>query len=123
MRTELAILVDAGAAWAKASVIGRVRGRWRVVTRVAQPTAWGSSELRRALVERLAALADPRLASRADELVDEANRIECHSAGRPGRLAIVAVSREISGLAARRAAEAAGWAVVELASLDDGRSL
>jgi hypothetical protein len=36
---------------------------------------------------------------------------------------VVAVSRELSGSAARRAAEAAGWQVTESVSLDDGRSL
>jgi hypothetical protein len=121
--TELAVLVDVGSAWAKATVIGRVRGRWRIVTRVAQPTAWGAAELRRALVARLGEGVDPRLASRADELLAAANRIECHTARQPGRMAIVAVSRELSGSAARRAAEAAGWDVVEAITLDDGRSL
>lgn len=123
IEAELALLVDVGSAWAKASVIGRVRGRWRVVTRAAQPTAWGPAELRRALVGRLAASVDPRLADRAEELLASANRIECHTARRPGRLAVVAVSRELSGSAARRAAEAAGWDVVEIVTLDDGRSL
>jgi MutL protein len=36
---------------------------------------------------------------------------------------IVAVSRELSGQAARRAAEAAGWEIAEVVTLDDGRSL
>ena len=121
--TELALLMDVGSAWAKASVIGRVRGRWRLVTRVAQPTAWGSAELRRQLVSRLGAVVDRRLADRVDELVGSANRIECHTARRPARLAIAAVSRELSGQAARRAAESAGWQIVEAVTLDDGRSL
>jgi MutL protein len=120
---ELALLVDAGSAWAKAAVIGRVRGRWRLVTHAAQPTAWGASELRATLTARLRGAADPRLAARIDDLFAGANRIECHTAKRPGRLAVVAVSREVSGSAARRAAEAAGWDVVELVTLDDGRSL
>ncbi|HEX2766660.1 MAG TPA: hypothetical protein VHR55_08520, partial [Candidatus Limnocylindria bacterium] len=97
--TELALLLDVGSAWAKAAVIGRVRGRWRVVTRVSQPTAWGSAELRRRLVERLESVVDRRLAGRAEELVASANRIECHTASRPARLAIAAVSRELSGTA------------------------
>jgi hypothetical protein len=121
--TELAVLLDVGSAWAKASIIGRVRGRWRLVTHVAQPTAWGSSELRQALLDRLVAATDPRLWGRAEELLASANRIECHTARRPGRLAVVAVSRELSGSAARRTAEAAGWQVVEVVTLDDGRSL
>jgi hypothetical protein len=121
--TELALLIDVGSAWAKASVIGRVRGRWRLVTRVSQPTAWGSSELRRSLVARLGAALDRRLTGRVDDLVASANRIECHTARRPARLAIAAVSRELSGGAARRAAESAGWQVVEWVTLDDGRSL
>ncbi|MGH2445985.1 MAG: glutamate mutase L [Thermoleophilaceae bacterium] len=121
--TELALLLDVGSAWAKAGVIGRVRGRWRLVAHAAQPTAWGSSELRRALVDQLRAASDPRLADRLDDLVAGANRIECHTARRLGRLAVVAVSRELSGGAARRAAEAAGWHVAELVTLDDGRSL
>lgn len=121
--TELAVLVDVGSAWAKAGVIGRVQGRWRLVTSVAQPTAWGAAELRRTLVARLEAALDPRLAHRAADLLASANRIECHTARRPARLAVVGVSRELSGGAARRAAEAAGWEVVELVTLDDGRSL
>ena len=121
--TELAVLLDVGSAWAKATIIGRVRGRWRVVTRVAQPTAWGASELRTALLERMARAVDPRLSARLPDLLASANRIECHTARRPGRLAVVAVSRELSGSAARRAAEAAGWQIVEQVTLDDGRSL
>jgi hypothetical protein len=121
--TELAVLLDVGSAWAKASIIGRVRGRWRVVSHVRQPTAWGAAELRGALLERLGRAVDPRLAARLDELLASANRIESHTARRPGRLAVVAVSRELSGSAARRAAEAAGWQIVEQVTLDDGRSL
>lgn len=123
VETELALLIDVGSAWAKASVIGRVRGRWRIVTRVAQPTAWGASELHRSLRERLEGTVDPRLAPRLDELLASGSRIECHTARRPGRIVVAAVSRELSGGAARRAAEAAGWQVVEVVTLDDGRSL
>ena len=123
VRTELALLLDVGSAWAKAGVIGRVRGRWRVVAHAAQPTSWGSAELRRTLVRQLAAVGDRRLADRFDDLLADANRIECHTARQSGRLAIVAVSRELSGAAARRAAEAAGWEVAQIVTLDDGRSL
>ena len=111
VRAEMALLVDVGSAWAKAGVIGRVRGRWRLVAYAAQPTSWGASALRRALVDQLVLSADPRLLDGLDDLIGGANRIECHTAGRPARLAIVAVSRELSGSAARRAAEAAGWHV------------
>lgn len=121
--TELALLLDVGSAWAKAGVIGRSRGRWRLVAHAAQPVAWGSRELRNALVDQLEASGDPRLAGRFDELIDAANRIECHSPRRAARLGIVAVSRELSGSAARRAAEAAGWQVGPIVTLDDGRSL
>lgn len=121
--TELALLVDAGSAWVKAGVIGRVRGRWRLVASAAQPTAWGSAELRAALIARLEAAGDPRLQGRYEELLAGANRIECHSARQQARLAVVAVSRELSGSAARRAAEAAGWQVAPVVTLDDGRSL
>lgn len=120
---DVALLVDAGSAWAKASVIGRVAGRWRLVTHAAQPTAWGPNDLRRALLDQLAAVVDPRLVGRVDGIVGDANRIECHTARRLGRLAVVAVSREISAVSARRAAEAAGWHVVETVTLDDGRTL
>ena len=120
---ELALLVDVGSAWVKAGVIGRTRGRWRIVAHAAQPTAWGAAELRRRLVEQLEASGDPRLAGRHEDLMSAANRIECHTAREVGRLAVVAVSRELSGGSARRAAEAAGWEVVEVVTLDDGRSL
>ena len=120
---DVALLIDVGSAWAKAGVIGRVRGRWRLVAHAAQPTAWGPAELRRGLVDQLRAVADPRLTARLDDLLAGANRIECHTARRPPRLAIVAVSRELSGTSARRAAEAAGWQVTEVVTLDDGRTL
>ena len=120
---EMALLVDVGSAWAKAGVIGRVRGRWRLVAHAAQPTAWGPAELRRALIDQLRAGADPRLEDRLDDLLAGANRIECHTARRPARLAIVAVSREMSGMAARRAAESTGWQVTEVVTFDDGRTL
>lgn len=123
VRAEMALLLDVGSAWAKAGVIGRVRGRWRLVAHAAQPTAWGATALRRALVDQLTATVDPRLTDQLDDLVAGANRIECHTARRPARLAIVAVSRELSGSTARRAAEAAGWQVVESVSFDDGRTL
>jgi hypothetical protein len=121
--TELALLVDVGSAWVKAGVVGRSRGRWRIVAHASQPTAWGGAELRRRLVEQLEAIGDSRLAGRYDDLIAGANRIECHTARDVGRIALVAVSRELSGAAARRAAEAAGWEVAEAVTLDDGRSL
>jgi hypothetical protein len=121
--TELALVLDVGSAWAKAGIVGRARGRWRLVAHAAQPTAWGATELRRSLIEALEANGDPRLVDRYDDLLSGANRIECHTARRAARLAVVAVSREVSGSAARRAAEAAGWEVAELVTLDDGRSL
>jgi hypothetical protein len=121
--TELALLVDVGSAWVKAGVVGRARGRWRIVAHASQPTTWGAAELRRQLVEQLEATGDPRLAGRYEDLLSNAHRIECHTARQIGRLAVVAVSRELSGGAARRAAEAAGWEVVDVVTLDDGRSL
>jgi MutL protein len=121
--TELALLVDVGSAWVKAGVVGRARGRWRVVAHASQPTAWGAAELRGRLVEQLEASGDPRLSGHYEQLMSSANRIECHTARQTGRVAVVAVSRELSGGAARRAAEAAGWEVAELVTLDDGRSL
>jgi len=121
--TELALLVDTGTAWTKAGVIGRVRGRWRLVAHAAQPTVWGEEELLRRLVEQLAASADPRLTGRFHELLARATRVECRTPARAARLAVVAVSRELSGSAARRAAEAAGWHVTEMVTFDDGRTL
>ncbi|MGI8999534.1 MAG: glutamate mutase L, partial [Candidatus Limnocylindria bacterium] len=123
VRAEMALLLDVGSAWAKAGVIGRVRGRWRLVAHAAQPTAWGATALRHALVDQLAASADSRLVKRLNDMVADANRIECHTALRQARVAIVAVSRELSGSTARRAAEAAGWQVVEMVTFDDGRTL
>lgn len=120
---ELALLVDVGSAWTKASVVARARGRWRLVAHVAQPTAWGDDELRGALAQQLARSADARLADRLHSLIAGANRIESHTPRRPGRIAVVAVSRELSGGSARRAAEAAGWEVAETVTLDDGRRL
>lgn len=121
--TELALLVDTGTAWTKAGVIGRVRGRWRLVAHASQPTAWGEDELLRRLVEQLATTADPRLTGRFHELLARATRVECRTPSRAARLAVVAVSRELSGSAARRAAEAAGWHVTDMVTFDDGRTL
>ena len=100
VHTDLALLVDVGSAWAKAGVIGRVRGRWRLVAHAAQPTAWGPSELRQALVDQLRASADPRITDRLDDLLAGANRIECHTAQRPVRLAIVAGMALVASLLA-----------------------
>jgi hypothetical protein len=120
---ELSLLVDVGSAWTKAAIVGRDRGRWRIAATVAQPTVWGDEELVSSLAARLAPFADSRIAGRLAELIAEAPRITCHTPRRAGRLGLVAVSSELSGAAARRAADSAGWIVVETASTDDGRSL
>ena len=65
--TELALLVDVGSAWAKAGVVGRARGRWRIVAHAAQPTSWGAPELRRQLVEQLEAVDDAEWRAFADD--------------------------------------------------------
>lgn len=119
---EIALAIDHGSAWTKAAVIGQVAGRWRIAAHVSQPATWGEEELLQSLRDRLAS-ADRRLAYALPDLLADASRIECHTPARPGRLALTAVSRDISGQAARRAAESAGWVIVETASLDDGRSL
>jgi hypothetical protein len=121
--SELALLVDSGSAWTKGTLIARVRGSWRIVAHHAQPTEWGESELVTRLASSLRPSADPRLARDLDRLIAAAPRIECHTPVQPARLALAAVSREVSGAAARRAAEAAGWLIVESASADDGRAL
>jgi hypothetical protein len=120
---EMTLLVDAGSAWTKAAIVARTRGRWRLVGQVSQPTSWGEDELRAALVRRLRAVADRRVADRLGELLGTAPRISCHTPRRAGRLVLAAVSSELSGASARRAAESAGWAVVLGATADDGRSL
>jgi hypothetical protein len=120
---ELALLVDSGSAWTKASLIGRTRGRWRVVGHVAQPTGWGAAAIERSLAELLAPTADRRLVDRLAALIAGATRIECHTPRRSARLALAAVSRELSGAAARRAAESAGWEVAVATTADDGRPL
>jgi hypothetical protein len=120
---ELSLLIDVGSAWTKASVIARSRGRWRIAANAAQPTSWDIAEMWRALAQRLATGADRRLHDRLEALIADAPRIECHTPRRPARLAIAAVSRDISGLAARRVAESAGWVVAEVATMDDDRSL
>jgi len=121
--TDAAVLLDVGSAWAKAAVVGRVHGRWRVVGHVAQPTAWGGAELRRSLAARLAPSVDPRLVDELERVISRAPRLECHTATQTARLALVGVSRELSGAAARRAAESAGWEIETATTLDDGASL
>lgn len=120
---ELSVLVDIGSAWIKASAVGRVGGRWRVVGHTAQPSAWGEAEAKRDIAARLAGSADRRLVDRLERLLLAAPTIECHTPRRPGQLALAAVARTVSAAAARRAAESAGWVVTEEATMDDGRSL
>ena len=120
---EMSMLVDIGSAWTKAAMVARARNRWRIVTQVAQPSAWGEDELRSALTKRMTGWVDPRVAGRMGELLHSAPRIACHTPRRVGRLGLAAVSSELSGTAARRAAESAGWTVEEAATADDGRSL
>jgi len=120
---EMSLLVDVGSAWTKASVVARSRGRWRVAASAAQPTAWGDDELVAALAARLAAAADPRITGRLRELIAAAPRIACHTPRRAGRIGLAAVSHPLSGGAARRAAESAGWVIAASVSADDGRSL
>lgn len=120
---EMSLLVDVGSAWTKAAVVGRGRGRWRVAATAAQPTAWGDDELMTALAQRLSVGADPRVTSRLRELIAAAPRIACHTPRRAGRIGLAAVSHDLSGAAARRAAESAGWIVAASVSADDGRSL
>ena len=120
---EMSLLVDVGSAWTKAAAVARSRGRWRIVSHVAQPSGWGEDELRAALAARLAPVADRRVAERIADLLRGVPRIACHTPRRPGHIGLAAVSSELSGDAARRAAESAGWSVVEAATADDGRSL
>jgi len=118
---ELSLLVDIGSAWTKATVVGRSLGRWRIAAHAAQPTAWDDAELVATLAARLTARVDPRVSGRIAAILADAPRIAVHTPARPGRIALTAVSSELSGQAARRAAEAAGWVVVEAVTADDGR--
>jgi hypothetical protein len=120
---EMSLLVDIGSAWTKATIVARARNRWRIVTQVAQPTAWGEDELRSALSKRMSGVVDRRVSGRIGELLVTAPRIACHTPRRVGRLGMAAVSGELSGTSARRAAESAGWTVEEAATADDGRAL
>lgn len=120
---ELSLLVDVGSAWTKAVVVARARGRWRIAAHAAQPSAWGEEQLVTSLVARLSSGADRRVADRLGEILRTAPRIACHTPRRAGRIGLAAISAELSGAAARRAAESAGWTVVEAATSDDGRPL
>ncbi len=121
--SEATLLVDIGSALTKGVLVGRVRGRWRIVAAVTQPTAWGDERMRVQLAARLQRGADRRLAERLERIVADAPVIECHTPPRAGRLVLAAVSSEVSAPAARQAAESAGWVVVEEATIDDGRTL
>ena len=120
---ETSLLIDIGSAWTKASVVGRTRGRWRIVAHTAQPTRWGERTLFEVLTERMRETVDHRLRDEVPAILEAAARITCHTPARPGRLGVAAVTAEVSGAAARSAAESAGWIVVEQAAADDGRSL
>ena len=121
--SELSLLVDIGSAWTKATVVGRTDGRWRIAAHAAQPSAWDEAELISTLATRLSGRVDPRVTARIAMLLADAPRIAVHTPARPGRIAMAAVSSEFSGRAARRAAEAAGWVVVEAVTADDGRGV
>ena len=61
---ETSLLLDIGSAWTKASVVGRTRGRWRIVAHAAQPTKWGEAALLEVLTERMREAVDRRLHDR-----------------------------------------------------------
>lgn len=119
---EISLLLDVGSAWTKASVVGRARGRWRIVAHAAQPSDWGDEALTAELARRIAAGADPRVRDRLTEIVGAAPRIACETPRRAGRIA-VAASGEAAARRARRVAEAAGWIVVAAVVVDDDRSV
>jgi hypothetical protein len=118
---EISLLVDTGSAWTKASVVGRARGRWRLVAHAAQPVEWGEEALAAELAGRLAVGADSRVRHRLTEIVTSAPRISCETPRRAGRIAVSA-SGESAARRARRIAEAAGWIVVAAVVVDDDRS-
>ena len=120
---EVSVLVDRGSTWTKASVVGQTRGRWRITAHAAQPSSWGDDDLLEALVRRLEPAADQRLAGRLRGLLADAPRISCHTPSRAGRLAVASLTGELSGAAARSAAEGAGWVVQEAVAPDDGRGI
>jgi len=123
VRADLAVLLDVGSAWTKASVVGRSHGRWRIVAHASQPSSWGPRQLWRTLATRLSPNVDPRLTDDLEAQLARAIRIECHTARRPGRLVLSAVAAEVSAATAQRAAESAGWMVVETVTNDDRRRL
>lgn len=121
--TDLVLLTDTGSAWTKAVLVARHGRRWRIVAAAAQPTAWGEEPLIAALAGGVTPHADPRLSHGLAARLRTVPRIESHTPRRPGRLALAAVSRELSAPVLRRTAESAGWIVVEEATVDDGRPL
>ncbi len=120
---ELSVLIDRGSTWTKASVVGQSRGRWRIAAHASQPSSWGDEDLLNDLVRRLEPSADQRLVGRLRGLLSDAPRISCHTPSRAGRLAIASLTGELSGAAARAAAEGAGWVVEEAVAPDDGRGV
>lgn len=123
MAPDLVLLLDTGSAWTKAVLVARHGHRWRVAGAASQPAPWGEGSLLDALAGVVAPYADPRLSHGLAERLSGVPRIESHTPRRPGRLALVAVSQELSAPVLRRAAESAGWIVVEQATVDDGRPL
>ena len=118
--TDLSLLLDVGSAWTKAALVGQAGGRWRIVSGTAQPTTWGESALVDDLVGRLSPHADTRLSRRLALLVQDAPRITCRSARRPGRLAVLADTQ--AGLdAASRLATRHGWIIVAGLTAHDRR--
>lgn len=121
--TDLVLLLDAGSAWTKAILVARHGRRWRIAAAAAQPAAWGEEPLIDSLAAGIVRHADPRLTRALAGRLAEIPRIETHTPRRAGRLALVAASRHVSAPVLRRAAESAGWVIVESATTDDGRPL
>ena len=120
---DAALLLDRGSAWTKCNLVARLGQRWRLVAHVSQPTAWDEEGLLAAVASRAEAVADRALRSHVPRILAGAPRIECHTPARPARMALAAVSRDVSGEVARRTAESAGWVVAESVTIDDGRQL
>lgn len=72
----IALTIDRGSTWTKASVIGHVAGRWHIAAHASQPSGWGDEELLSTLAERLRPRVPPDVAPSIEAALLAAPRLE-----------------------------------------------
>lgn len=107
----IALAIDRGSTWTKASVVGHVDGRWHIAAHVSQPTEWGEEELLSALAERLRPRVLPEAAASLDGALRAAPRLETATLLPMPTLGIVPVPGAPPVEEIREMAQRTGWRV------------